>query len=185
MDPTNQRSSGAGHRSSVVAAMGHGGACGHGQQHVSAPTSLCLPSSPESQQAQSVMPPNPPWSSVLWYMNIYPPNGFVNLINQSYMPISSQPLGENFHFVGLTQNFNTSLPPPPSAKRTQKPSKLAKETIQIDGDGDAATEESKVVKKRYWTHDEEVRLVSAWLNSSNDLIHGNDKKGETLWKEIA
>jgi hypothetical protein len=65
MDPTNQRSSGAGHRSSVVAAMGHGGACGHGQQHVSAPTSLCLPSSPESQQAQSVMPPNPPWYVLL------------------------------------------------------------------------------------------------------------------------
>jgi hypothetical protein len=109
----------------------------------------------------------------LWYMNIYPPNGFVNLINQSYMPISSQPLGENFHFVGLTQNFNTSLPPPPSAKRTQKPSKLAKETIQIDGDGDAATEESKVVKKRYWTHDEEVRLVINLFKPSHiyNIIH--------------
>jgi hypothetical protein len=55
------------------------------------------------------------------------------------MPMPSQTLGENFHFVGLTQNFNTSPPPPPNAKRTQKPSRLAKETIQID--------------------DEEVRLV--------------------------
>ncbi|ONM18167.1 hypothetical protein ZEAMMB73_Zm00001d004016 [Zea mays] len=103
------------------------------------------------------------------------------------MPMPSQPLGENFHFVGLTQNFNTSPPPPPppNAKRTQKPSRLAKGTIQIDGDGDATTEESKAVKKRYWTHDEEVRLASAWLNCSNDPIHGNDKKGETFWKEIA
>jgi hypothetical protein len=65
------------------------------------------------------------------------------------MPMSSQPLGENFHFVGLTQNFNTSPPPPPSAKRTKKASRLAKETIQIGGDGDAATEESKAVNKRY------------------------------------
>ena len=97
----------------------------------------------------------------MWYRNFYPPNGFVNLINQPYMPMPSQPLGENFHFVGLTQNFNTSPPPPPppNAKRTQKPSRLAKGTIQIDGDGDATTEESKAVKKRYWTHDEEVRLV--------------------------
>jgi hypothetical protein len=95
----------------------------------------------------------------LWYMNFYPPGGFVNLINKPYMPMSSQPLGENFQFVGLTQNFDTSPLPAPSAKRTPKPPRLAKETIEIDGDGDAATEETKAVKKRYWTHDEEVRLV--------------------------
>jgi hypothetical protein len=103
----------------------------------------------------------------LWYRNFYPPNGFVNLINQPYMPMSSQPLGENFHFVGLTQNFNTSPPPPPSAKRTKKASRLAKETIQIGGDGDAATEESKAVNKRYWAHDEEVRLVINLFKSSH------------------
>jgi hypothetical protein len=56
MDPTNQRSSGAGRRRSVAAAKGHG------QQHVPAPTSLRSPSSPDSQQVQS---PNPPWY-VLW-----------------------------------------------------------------------------------------------------------------------
>ncbi|PWZ44968.1 Glutathione S-transferase T3 [Zea mays] len=161
MDPTNRRSSGAGRRSSVAATMGRGGACVHGQQHVPAPTSLHSPSLPELQQAQSAMPPNPSW-------NFYPPNGFVNLINQPYMP-----------------NFNTSPPPPPSAKRTKKASRLAKVTIQIDGDGDAATEESKAVNKRYWAHDEEVRLASSWLNCSHDPIHGNDKKGETFWKEIA
>lgn len=109
----------------------------------------------------------------------------MNLINKPYMPMSSQPLGENFQFVGLTQNFDTSPLPAPSANRTPKPPRLAKETIEIDGDGDAATEETKAVKKRYWTHDEEVRLASAWLNSSNDPINGNDKKGEAFWKEIA
>jgi hypothetical protein len=61
MDPTNQRSSGAGRRSSVAATMGRGGACVHGQQHVPAPTSLRSPSLPELQQAQSAMPPNPSW----------------------------------------------------------------------------------------------------------------------------
>jgi hypothetical protein len=50
MDPTNQRSSGAGRRRSVAAAKGHG------QQHVPAPMSLCSPSSPDSQQVQSPMP---------------------------------------------------------------------------------------------------------------------------------
>jgi len=32
------------------------------------------------------------------------------------------------------------------------------------------------VKKRYWSHNEEVALASAWLNISKDPIHGNDKK---------
>lgn len=83
----------------------------------------------------------------------------MNLINQPYMTMPSHPFGENFHFVGLTQNLNTSPPPPPSAKRTKKPSRLGKETTDIDADGDTASEETKTVKKRYWTHEEEVRLV--------------------------
>ncbi|KAL5669838.1 hypothetical protein ACJX0J_022059, partial [Zea mays] len=117
--------------------------------------------------------------------NFYPPNGFVNLINQPYMPMPSQPLGENFHFVGLTQNFNTSLPPPPppNAKRTQKPSRLAKGTIQIDGDGDATTEESKAVKKRYWTHDEEVRLASACAVSKMHTSGYSDDQPEARAKD--
>jgi hypothetical protein len=75
------------------------------------------------------------------------------------MAMPSHPLGQNFHIVGLAQNFNTSPPPPPSVTRTPKPSRLDKETIDIDDDGHTGSEETRTVKKRYWTHEEEVRLV--------------------------
>lgn len=44
-------------------------------------------------------------------------------------------------------------------------------------------DDSRAAKKR-WTHEEEERLASAWLNASKDSIHGNDKKGDTFWKEV-
>ncbi|KAL5651762.1 hypothetical protein ACJX0J_037220, partial [Zea mays] len=91
-----------------------------------------------------------PFISNFWYMNFYPPGCFVNLINQPYMTMSSHQFVENFHFVGLTRNLNTSPPPLPSAKRTPKPSRLGKETIDIDANGDTDSEETKAVKKRYW-----------------------------------
>ncbi|PUZ51903.1 hypothetical protein GQ55_6G228500 [Panicum hallii var. hallii] len=187
MEPRKEAETSSGLHRSSAAAKPRGGTSGHEQQQVPATTSPCSPSTPESPQAPSVMPhfpelqhrpPNPAW-------NFYPQGGFVNLINQPYMAMPSHPLGQNFHIVGLAQNFNTSPPPPPSVTRTPKPSRLVKETIDIDDDGHTGSEETRTVKKRYWTHEEEVRLASAWLNCSNDQIHGNDKKGDTFWKEIA
>ncbi|KAF8719304.1 hypothetical protein HU200_024003 [Digitaria exilis] len=39
--------------------------------------------------------------------------------------------------------------------------------------------------RRVWTEEENLRLVSAWLNNSNDPIRGVDKKYDHYWKEIA
>jgi hypothetical protein len=36
-----------------------------------------------------------------------------------------------------------------------------------------------------WTEDENIRLLSAWLNNSVDPIDGNDKKAEYYWKSVA
>ncbi|KAF8673421.1 hypothetical protein HU200_048985 [Digitaria exilis] len=39
--------------------------------------------------------------------------------------------------------------------------------------------------RRVWTEEENLRLVSAWLNNSNDPIRGVDKKYDHYWKEVA
>ena len=73
--------------------------------------------------------------------------------------------GENFHFVGQTMSFNPISPPaPPSAhgtvtSQTVKRGTSAKETVNIDIEEGENSEANRAVKKRYWTHDEETRLV--------------------------
>ncbi|CAN6357005.1 unnamed protein product [Urochloa humidicola] len=81
------------------------------------------------------------------------------------------PIGENSHFVGVGKSMS---PPSPA------PIPPAVVTIDVD-DG---VEETRGVKRRFWTHDEEVRLASAWLNTSKDPIHGNDKKIDSFWGQI-
>ncbi|BAT06702.1 Os08g0561000 [Oryza sativa Japonica Group] len=36
-----------------------------------------------------------------------------------------------------------------------------------------------------WTEEENLRLLSSWLNNSLDSINGNDKKGEYYWRDVA
>ncbi|XP_051181037.1 uncharacterized protein [Lolium perenne] len=47
--------------------------------------------------------------------------------------------------------------------------------------GDCARTEKRLT----WTKEEDLRLVSAWLNNSNDPIQSNYKKNEQYWKEVA
>jgi len=108
---------------------------------------------------------------------VYFRGGYVNFFQQ---PPFSAP-DQNFHFVGLTHNFaqiSPSPPPPPSAQGQSS------HQVPIDIDGENAVETSRTAKRRHWSHEEEVRLASAWLNNSNDPIRGNDKKGDTFWKDI-
>ncbi|CAL5022888.1 unnamed protein product [Urochloa decumbens] len=93
--------------------------------------------------------------------------GYMNLLQQPHFPI-----GENSHFVGVGKSM---IPPSPA------PTRPGRVTIDID-DG---VEVNRGVKKRFWSHDEEVRLASAWLNTSKDPIHGNDKKIDSFWGQIA
>ena len=97
------------------------------------------------------------------------------MFQQSFLP-PLQPFGENSHFVGATNNFQPPSPAPAAP--------YANERASIDLDEDDGVEASKSVKKRYWSHDEEVRLASAWLNTSKDPIHGNDKKSDSFWGQI-
>ncbi|CAN6323597.1 unnamed protein product [Urochloa humidicola] len=89
-----------------------------------------------------------------------PWGSYFNLLQQSFCP-PMQPNGENSHFVGIG---NSMSPPSPATTPTPTP--------------------TDAVKKRFWTHDEEVRLASAWLNTSKDPIHGNDKNRDSFWGQI-
>ncbi|CAO2188272.1 unnamed protein product [Urochloa humidicola] len=87
-----------------------------------------------------------------------PWGGYFNLLQQSFCP-PMQPNGENSHFVGIAKSMS-----PPSPATTPTP--------------------TDPVKKRFWSHDEEVRLANAWLNTSKDPIHGNDKNRDSFWRQI-
>ncbi|XP_052156462.1 glutathione S-transferase T3-like [Oryza glaberrima] len=39
-------------------------------------------------------------------------------------------------------------------------------------------------KRRYYTHEEDIRLVSAWLENSTDPVEGVNRKGETYWTKV-
>ncbi|CAL5080326.1 unnamed protein product [Urochloa decumbens] len=87
-----------------------------------------------------------------------PWGSYFNSLQQTVLP-PMQANGENSHFVGVAKSMNT---PSPTTTATT----------------------TKGVKKRFWSHDEEVRLASAWLNTSKDPIHGNDKNRESFWGQI-
>ncbi|KAI4996731.1 hypothetical protein ZWY2020_052073 [Hordeum vulgare] len=83
--------------------------------------------------------------------------------------------------------FCTQSPPPtkqyplPSTSdpRSTTPSSKRK---QVTIDVEAADEDRQ---RLYYTKDEDIRLVTAWLRNSVNPIDRNAKKGEYYWKEVA
>lgn len=75
-----------------------------------------------------------------------------------------QPLGENFHLVGLTQAFN------PYTQGTPPPPPVVQNVVNLDIDVDDVVEIGRTSKKRSWTHDEEVRLVNTYNNIAFFLL---------------
>lgn len=91
------------------------------------------------------------------------------MLNQQNYPQQRQGQEENFHLVGQNIFFNP-ISPPTSAYGTPSPQATRQGTstnnIVIDDDEDNATNKAvnnpmkTVPLKRYWTHEEEERLVS-------------------------
>ncbi|CAL4920607.1 unnamed protein product [Urochloa decumbens] len=50
---------------------------------------------------------------------------------------------------------------------------------------DAGSDEEKKGGRMFWSQEDNLRLISAWLNNSNDPIDGNSKKGPHFWKDVA
>ena len=69
-------------------------------------------------------------------------------------------LGENFHFIGHSNNQSPPSPAPPPYT-TGTPTE--NDSIELDDGGGAGGVASRQVKKRFWTHDEEVKLVITQL----------------------
>jgi hypothetical protein len=74
------------------------------------------------------------------------------MLQQPHLP-PLRPFGENSHFVGVGNSMN---PPSPA---TTPPGRV---TIDIDVDDGV---DVRGVKKRFWVHDEEVKLVITLHNS--------------------
>lgn len=93
---------------------------------------------------------------IVWYVRVYPPGGFVNFLQRPQYPLQPQVQGENFHFVGQTMGFNPISPPPPPPP----PSAYGAARSQVVNiDIDEEDNSRPAIRKRYWTHEEEERLV--------------------------
>jgi hypothetical protein len=92
---------------------------------------------------------------------VYPPGGFVSLIQQPHYPQQPQVQGENFHLVGQPTSFNPISQSPPSAYGTPQHVNSTKEPIVVDEDDNNGA--NRPVQKRYWSHEEKERLVISFL----------------------
>jgi hypothetical protein len=57
--------------------------------------------------------------------------------------------------------------------------------MRIEEWSDAGSDEEKKGGRMYWSEKDNLRLLSAWLNNSNNLIDGNSKAGARYCKEVA
>ncbi|CAN6242080.1 unnamed protein product [Urochloa humidicola] len=104
---------------------------------------------------------------------MYPPGGFVNSLQMPYLYASANQLPENSHFVGG-----------PSTRGTPSPNDGTNVQETIDVDADDTLEPARTDKRLNWSHEEDVRLASAWLHNSLDPVDGNDKKADKYWADV-
>ncbi|XP_023641247.1 glutathione S-transferase T3-like [Capsella rubella] len=90
-------------------------------------------------------------------------------LNQFNTPFSSQPLQFSSPFSSQPLQFSCPTVP--------------EECIQLSGDDNEA-EGGKTSRLR-WTNQEDVKLISAWLNTSKDPVVGNEQRVDCFWKRIA
>ncbi|XP_047049272.1 glutathione S-transferase T3-like [Lolium rigidum] len=53
------------------------------------------------------------------------------------------------------------------------------------GDDTNTNDCARTEKRLLWTKEEDLRLVSAWLNNSNEPIQSNYRKNKQYWKQVA
>ncbi|XP_056848379.1 glutathione S-transferase T3-like [Raphanus sativus] len=64
---------------------------------------------------------------------------------------------------------------------------VGQSSSQVPFLGSQGTEDSPPVRKerRTWTPEDDVVLISSWLNTSKDPIVGNEQKCDAFWKRVA
>ncbi|KAM0845126.1 hypothetical protein ACQ4PT_056594 [Festuca glaucescens] len=133
---------------------------------------LCRPHPvPASPCAPAPVPPRSglaPCSSCPWSKHV---GALGNLYG--FWGLNSHPPGGFLSFFTNTSSHTQGM----GNGTSSQPINVGNDT---NGDGYARTE-----KRLTWTKEEDLRLVSAWLNNSNDPIQSNYKKNEQYWKEVA
>ncbi|KAF8689460.1 hypothetical protein HU200_041782 [Digitaria exilis] len=84
--------------------------------------------------------------------------------------------------VGGSRGENSASPvnsPIPPTENKSKDRIRSEEWSDTDLDG-----ENKG-GRMFWSEEDNMRLISAWLNNSTDSVDGNSKKGPHYWKQVA
>lgn len=84
------------------------------------------------------------------------------------------------HPPGGFLSFFKNIPSPPQVVSNG----TSPQPIYV-GDDTNGGDSGRTEKRLTWTKEEDLRLVSAWLNNSNDPIQSNYKKNEQYWKDVA
>ncbi|XP_010233472.1 glutathione S-transferase T3 [Brachypodium distachyon] len=91
----------------------------------------------------------------------------------------SQPSSSFAGFAGVDPRSVNNLQASPAGNNHEEVN------VQESSGSSPGEQEEQVTKRRNWTEQENLRLVSAWLATSFDPIEGNSKKLEHYWKQVA
>ncbi|KAG2639790.1 hypothetical protein PVAP13_2KG045700, partial [Panicum virgatum] len=60
-----------------------------------------------------------------------------------------------------------------------------KDAVRGEEWSDVGSDEEKKGGRMYWSEEDNLRLISSWINNSNDPIDSNSKSGPHYWKQVA
>ena len=96
--------------------------------------------------------------------------------SQSLSPVQATNM---FGVVGSTTSHGSestsSMPAAP---------KRSEEQLNKEDSSDSSPDEGKRGTRMKWTQQDNLRLISSWLNNSNDPIDGNSKKNDQYWNKV-
>ncbi|BAF28057.1 glutathione S-transferase T2 isoform X1 [Oryza sativa Japonica Group] len=115
-------------------------------------------------------------------MDSRPPGGFLSYFQDPSSLQNHQPsIPLNYY---ATQQAAPWAPSPAEYRSpVTKSGPGEQHPINIDSGGEE-TPTVRTEKRLTWTHEEDIRLVSAWLNNLNDSINGNFKKNDCYWGDV-
>ncbi|CAN6345012.1 unnamed protein product [Urochloa humidicola] len=88
-------------------------------------------------------------------------------------------------WTGTSNNSEWLYPPGGFVNSLQMPCGNYPNGSQLpDIDADDSLEPTRTDKRLNWSHEEDVRLASAWSHNSLDPADGNDKKSDYYWADV-
>uniref|UniRef100_A0A0D3AD08 Uncharacterized protein n=2 Tax=Brassica TaxID=3705 RepID=A0A0D3AD08_BRAOL len=96
-------------------------------------------------------------------------SGYVGLLHN----VQNNNVKENFPYESFPSSVDigASEMPPFSSQQSEAPSQPQDTPVE------------RMVRRKWTLGDDEV-LISAWLNTSKDVVVGNDQKSKTFWKRV-